>query len=104
MAKAKKKAAATVKKTSVNKTTVDAPAANVDTPVEGQNPAQDDAQLTIADLQALASVIDVAVRRGAFGAGEAAEVGAIFDKLSTFLKIIAEQKAAADASEKVIAD
>ena len=54
--------------------------------------------MTIADLQSLASVIDVAVRRGAFGAGEVTEVGAIFDKLSSFLQVIADQKAAVDAA------
>jgi len=90
MAKTKKKAAsAKVTKTSVNKTTVKAPA---------QAPAEDGSQLTIADLQALASVIDIAVRRGAFGAGEVTEVGAIFDKLSSFLAIIAAQKEAAEAA------
>ena len=91
MAKPKKKAA-TVKNTKVEKVTVDAPAANVETPAA----AADGSQLTIADLQALASVIDIAVRRGAFGAGEVTEVGAIFDKLSSFLAVIAAQKEAAD--------
>lgn len=96
MAKTKKKAAAKVSKSSAVAPKLPA---TVKTPVEGPNPAQDGAQLTIADLQALASVIDVAVRRGAFGAGEVTEVGAIFDKLSGFLKVIADQKAAVDAIE-----
>ena len=98
MAKAKKKAAsAKVKTTKVNKTTVEAPAApQVEAPA--QAPAEDGSQLTIADLQALASVIDIAVRRGTFGAGEVTEVGAIFDKLSSFLAVIAAQKEAADAA------
>ena len=73
----------------VSKTNVAAPAA--------QGPAPDGGQLTIADLQALASVIDVAVRRGAFGASEVTEVGAVFDKLNKFLTIIAQQKAAEEA-------
>lgn len=94
MAKAKKKAAAKVSKSSAVAPKIPA----IETPVETPDPAQDGAQLTIADLQALASVVDAAVRRGAFGAGEVTEVGAIFDKLSNFLKIIAEQKAAADAA------
>lgn len=93
MAKAKKKAAAKVSKSSA--VAPEAPA--VETPTEA--PAPDGTQLTIADLQALASVIDVAVRRGAFGAGEVTEVGAIFDKLSGFLQVIADQKAAAEAAE-----
>ena len=94
MAKAKKKVAAKVSKSSAV-----APEVQPVAPVEA--PAPDGTQLTIADLQALASVIDVAVRRGAFGAGEVTEVGAIFDKLSSFLQVIAEQKAAVDAAEGV---
>lgn len=93
----KKKAAAKVSKSS----TVAPKLPVMNTPIEGPNPAQDAAQLTIADLQALASVIDVAVRRGAFGASEVTEVGAIFDKLSSFLKVIAEQKAAVDTADSV---
>jgi len=93
MVKTKKKAAS-VKNTKVNKVTVDTPAADVETPAEA--PVADGSQLTIADLQALASVIDIAVRRGTFGAGEVTEVGAIFDKLSSFLAVIAAQKEAAD--------
>ncbi len=97
MAKPKKKvASAKVTKTKVNKTSVEAPA---EVPTEGPGPAEDGSSLTIADLQALASVIDVAVRRGAFGAGEVTEVGAIFDKLSSFLAVIAAQKEAAEAAQ-----
>ena len=54
-------------------------------------PAEDGAQLTIADLQGIAQVIDMAVRRGAFGASEVSDVGAIYSKLSTFLQIVAAQ-------------
>lgn len=67
--------------------------------VEEQFPVQDDAQLTIADLQALAQVIEMAVRRGAFGANELTEVGAVFDKLNNFLQVIAAQKQAAEKLE-----
>jgi hypothetical protein len=60
-------------------------------------PADDGSQITIADLQAMASVIDAAVRRGAFGASEVADVGAVYTKLTNFLKVVAEQqKAQAD--------
>ena len=94
MAKAaKKKASAKVSKTKVNKVEVAAPV--VEQPqaqpaIEEQ--AQDDAQLTIADLQGIAQVIDMAVRRGAFGANEAVEVGTIYNKLAGFLQVIAQQK------------
>jgi len=96
MANTKKK---TAKKASakVTKTSAAAKAAKTQAPTDA--PVQDGSQLTIADLQALSSVIDIAVRRGAFGAGEVTEVGAIFDKLSSFLAVIASQKEAADAAE-----
>ena len=62
-------------------------------------PADDGTQLTIADLQAIAGVIDGAVRRGAFGAGEVGEVSAIYAKLANFLQIVAEQQKAAEAQQ-----
>jgi hypothetical protein len=98
MAKAKKKAASA--KVSTTKKAAAAPAAPpAEAPEAPEAPVEDGSQLTIADLQALASVIDVAVRRGAFGAGEVTEVGAIFDKLSSFLAVIAAQKEAAEAAQ-----
>lgn len=72
----------------------------VEQPVgEGSEPEQADAQLTIADLQAIAQVIDMAVRRGAFGAGEARDVGIIYDKLAGFLQVISDQKKAAEGDK-----
>lgn len=96
MAKTSTKAASA----KASKTNVAAPAtpATPAAPAQPAAPAPDSGQLTIADLQALASVIDVAVRRGAFGASEVTEVGAVFDKLNKFLTIIAQQKAAAEAA------
>lgn len=64
-----------------------------------QGPEQDGAQLTIADLQAIAQVIDMAVRRGAFGAGEASDVGIIYNKLTGFLQVISDQKKAAEGEQ-----
>ena len=52
-------------------------------------------QLTIVDLQTLAQAIDMASRRGAFGAAEMADVGAVYKKLTDFLQLIAEQQQAA---------
>ena len=89
---AKKKASAKAEK--VEKVEVDE--VEVGGP-EAAAPAQDDTQLTIADLQAIAGVIDAAVRRGAFGAGEVGEVSAIYGKLANFLQIVAEQQKAAEA-------
>jgi hypothetical protein len=97
MANTKKKAA---KKTGAKVSTTKAVAPEAAPEVDAtEAPAEDGSQLTIADLQALASVIDIAVRRGAFGAGEVTEVGAIFDKLSSFLAVIAAQKEAAEAAQ-----
>jgi hypothetical protein len=56
-----------------------------------QAPAQP--ELNIADLQNIRAVIDTAVRRGAFGAGEATAVGAVFDRLNTFLNAVAPAQA-----------
>lgn len=98
MAKPAKKKASKVAKTKVKKVELDAPV--VEQPVEDeQGPAQDDAQLTIADLQAIAQVIDMAVRRGAFGAGEARDVGIIYEKLAGFLQVISNQKQAAEGGK-----
>ena len=46
-------------------------------------------QLTIADLQNIRNLIDVAVRRGAFGAQETSAVGSVFDRLNLFLNAVA---------------
>jgi len=54
----------------------------------GENVATSSAeapQLNLVDLQNLRAIVDVAARRGAFGAAEMASVGAVFTKLDTFL-------------------
>jgi hypothetical protein len=53
-------------------------------------------QLSIQDLQSLAAIVDVAVRRGAFQAAEASTVGATFDRLTAFLNAVAPVSAASD--------
>jgi hypothetical protein len=61
-------------------------------PVEGTVPPaveQPQPQLNIQDLQNLRAVVDLAMRRGAFGAAEASSVGAVFDRLNTFLNAVA---------------
>ena len=47
------------------------------------------ADLSIADLKNLATIIDVASTRGAFRANEMATVGVMFNKLSAFLARVA---------------
>ena len=51
-------------------------------------------ELTITDLANVRSIIDAAVRRGAFGAAELSAVGADYDKLDSFLKSVQHQKPA----------
>jgi hypothetical protein len=48
-------------------------------------------QLSIQDLQNLRTIVDLAVRRGAFGASEVSSVGQIYDRLNTFLIAVAPQ-------------
>jgi hypothetical protein len=67
---------------------------------EGQTseaPAAPD--LTINDLQALKTIIDVCTQRGAFRANELASVGAVFNRLSAFLDHIAPQQKEGAMSE-----
>jgi hypothetical protein len=53
-------------------------------------------ELTISDLQNIRTIIDAASRRGAFGAGEMAGVGGVFNKLDAFLNAVAPQQPPAD--------
>lgn len=48
-------------------------------------------ELSLNDLQNLRALIDVAVRRGAFSAAESSSVGAVFDRLNTFLNAVMPQ-------------
>lgn len=57
---------------------------------EAQTPATPD--LTVNDLQALKTIIDVCTQRGAFRANELANVGAVFNRLTAFLDHIAPQQ------------
>lgn len=56
-------------------------------------------QLTINDLQGLASVIDLASRRGAFQAIELGQVGAVYTKIHNFLQYITKQAEANKPAE-----
>jgi hypothetical protein len=46
-------------------------------------------ELSISDLQNVRAIVDTAVRRGAFAAGEMSAVGAVYDRLNTFLNSVA---------------
>ena len=57
-------------------------------------------QLTIADLQLLARIVDLASRRGAFQAGELSQVGDAYNKLASFLAYVeATQKKETEESK-----
>jgi hypothetical protein len=69
--------------------------------MNSEEPSKD---LTVVDLQNLRSVIDIAARRGAFGAAEMTAVGTVYTKLDAFLNAIEpeqppEEKTLPDASE-----
>ena len=53
--------------------------------------------LTVQDLQALKSIIDVASQRGAFKHNEMMTVGQTYGKLETFLAAVAQQQPAQGA-------
>lgn len=50
------------------------------------------AELTVQDLQALKTIIDVASQRGAFKPNEMTTVGQVYTKLETFLNAVAAQQ------------
>ena len=61
-------------------------------------PAQDEVvDLTLNDLAALKSIIDVASNRGAFKPTEMVAVGSVYTKLEKFLDLAAKQSQAAQA-------
>jgi hypothetical protein len=47
--------------------------------------------ITIADLDVLKNIVDLASSRGAFRGAELAEVGAVYNKLTQFLEVVVEQ-------------
>lgn len=56
----------------------------------------ENAQLTIADLASIQSIIEAASQRGAFRAEELTQVGTVYDKLSAFLQAAQSQVATAE--------
>jgi uncharacterized protein YdbL (DUF1318 family) len=53
--------------------------------------------ITIADLNLLKNIIDLASRRGAFQAGEMKQIGEVYDKLNAFLEAVVAQAASQEA-------
>jgi hypothetical protein len=60
------------------------------------NEAQQPESISLQDLQTLLQIVDLSSQRGAFRGAEMTQVGAIFDKLNTFLTYVAEQQAASE--------
>jgi hypothetical protein len=62
-------------------------------------------QITIADLDVIKNIIDLATSRGAFRGAELTQVGTVYDKLTTFLAaVIAQAQAAQEAANKESTD
>jgi hypothetical protein len=54
--------------------------------------------ITVADLNLLKNIIDLASTRGAFRANEMKQVGEVYEKLVAFLEAVVAQAAAQDAA------
>ena len=58
----------------------------------------DNTQITIADLDTIKNIIDLACTRGAFRGAELSQVGVVYDKLSLFLEAVVAQAKAQEAT------
>jgi hypothetical protein len=56
--------------------------------------------ITVADLNLLKNIIDLASTRGAFQASEMTQIGTVYDKLAVFLEAVVAQAAAQEAELK----
>lgn len=68
--------------------------------VQEQQPQAPDS-ISLNDLQVLLNIVDLATQRGAFRGNELSQVGAVFDKLNTFLSFVAAQQEAQREAEAV---
>ena len=60
-------------------------------PEAPQMQEQEGGNLTIADLQTISNIIDIAMSRGAFRANEAKTVGETYEKINAFLQTVQQQ-------------
>ena len=58
----------------------------------------DNQQITIADLDTIKNIIDLACTRGAFRGAELTQVGVVYDKLTIFLEAVIAQAQAQEAT------
>ena len=59
-------------------------------------------QITIADLNLLKNVVDVASSRGAFRASEMQDIGAVYNRLTAFLEAVVAQAQEQQLAESAI--
>ena len=60
--------------------------------------------ITVADLDALRNIINLACTRGAFQANEVKSVGELYEKLTTFLEAVVAQAQAQQEAEQASAE
>ena len=65
-------------------------------------PTLEPVQLTLQDMSAIANVLDLASRRGAFHANEMSAVGNVFNKLNGFLQYVAATQAKEKADQESV--
>jgi hypothetical protein len=63
------------------------------------NICMENSQITIADLDTIKNIIDLACARGAFRGAEISQVGAVYDKLSLFLEAVIAQAKEQEANK-----
>lgn len=62
-----------------------------------ENPITVTNQITVADLNLLKNIVDLASTRGAFRASEMQEIGAVYNRLNAFLEDVVSQAQAESA-------
>jgi hypothetical protein len=66
------------------------------------NICMDNSQITIADLDTIKNIIDLACTRGAFRGAEISQVGAVYDKLTAFLEAVIAQAKEQETSNTAV--
>ena len=65
---------------------------------------QEPVNISVADLQALVNLIDVASSRGAFRGAELTAVGTLYTKLATFLQQVTNAQSADVTTEEAVTE
>lgn len=68
--------------------------------VESPQPTEENQGLSLNDIGACVSIIDIVTKRGAFEGPEMADVGAVRNRLATFLDAAKAAQAPADQQEE----